>query len=206
MRSINSALHSPKKSMIDPHEVDELSRKYGAPIRRTFEMRTTDFDLIDRWRYDPDRRAEVVFAIQGPDERIWLHTKHNYPRPIFRLLSGGVEWHECVEDALLREVDEETGLPVEVQRFVALLDYRFHSAEIVVRFASYLFLLRNRNGTPHPAGNEEIAEFRAILPGQLPQIAADLRNIIGERRDWGRWRAVAHDVLHEAMVQGGIKD
>ena len=44
------------------------------------------------------------------NEGIWVHTKPHYPAHIFRLPSGGVHWDEPVEDALLREVAEETGL------------------------------------------------------------------------------------------------
>lgn len=202
MESVQSALHPRRKPTIDHGEVLELSEKYGSPIRRTYDIRATDSRFTYRWREDSDRRAEVVFAIQGPGEQIWLHTKPSYPRPMFRLLSGGIEWHEGVERALLREVEEETSLPVDVERFVALLTYRFFRDQSSAHFASYLFLLRNRNGRPHPEGNDEVAEFRAVLPSQLPEVAADLRNIMGDRREWGYWRAIAHDVLHEAMMKG----
>lgn len=205
MKSVQSAAHPRRKPTIDEGEVRMLAAKYGEPIRRQYDIVATTAQLTRRWREDSDRRAEVVFAIQGPGKAIWLHTKHTYPRPMFRLLSGGVEWDENVEDALLREVEEETSLPVRVERFVALLEYEFHNDKMhserrAVQFASYLFLLRNCNGKPHPEGNDEVAEFHSILPRQLPEVAADLRNIMGERREWGRWRAIPHDVLYEAMM------
>lgn len=202
MESVHSALQPRKKPTIDHGEVLALAEKYGPPIRRTYDVCAASRQFSHRWRSDSDRRAEVVFAIQGPGEQIWLHTKHSYPRPIFRLLSGGIEWDEDVEKALLREVEEETGLPVDIERFVALLTYRFFREESAAHFASYLFLLRNRNGRPHPGGNDEVAEFRSVLPSQLSEVAAELRNIMGDRREWGYWRAIAHDVLHEVMTKG----
>ena len=44
------------------------------------------------------------------------------------------------------------------------------------------------------------AGFREVWPGDLPSIAAQLRAIPGERGYWGRWRAVAHDVVDEYFL------
>lgn len=204
MYSVNPSHPRPRRPMIDENEVDDLVRKYGEPLRHTFDLEATGTILTHRWRKNSDRRAEVIFAIQGPGEQLWLHTKHTYPRPMFRLPSGGIEWDETVVDALFREVEEETKLPVFVQQFVALLTYRFHRNTPIPRqsttqFASYLFLLQNINGNPELEGNEEVADFKPILPSQLPQVASDLRNIWGERQSWGQWRALAHDVLYDFM-------
>lgn len=216
--------------MVDPKEVSELTRAFGEPIRRIYDVKAGGSILRYRWRKDSDRRAEVIFAIQGPGERIWLHTKHRYERPMFRLPTGGIEWDESVMDALMREVKEEAGVAVEVQRFVALLEYHFyqvgpqergltagnvhpksgHQTELEdacdttttrAKFASYLFLLKNLDGELIAHNNEEVAEFKPVLPRQLTQIAADLCNIMGERREWGHWRAISHDVLYEAMCE-----
>ena len=199
MHSIAQAFPGTRKLMIDEEEVRCIVQRYGEPIRRTYDLQANGTISTDRWRADSDRRAEVIFAIQGPGDRIWLHTKHNYPRPMFRLPSGGIEPNEDVIDALLREIDEETGLSVTIQRFVALLDYRFHSERETATFASYLFLVQNEECKPQSSGNDEVAEFKAILPCQLTQVATELRNIYGERRAWGHWRSIAHEVLDEVL-------
>lgn len=186
------------RPMIDVKEVRHLASLYGIPVHGKYDLQAGGSILKHRWRKDVDRRAEVVFAIQGPGEQIWLHTKHQYQRPTYRLPSGGIELHESVVDAMLREVDEETGLVVEVMRFVALMEYTFHRDDSVAHFASYLFLLKNRSNRPRADGRE-VANFRSILPSQLPHVAANLRNIIGERRYWGHWRALPHDILYETL-------
>jgi ADP-ribose pyrophosphatase YjhB (NUDIX family) len=174
---------------------------------QNYDLKAGGSILKYRWRKDADRRAEVIFAIQGPGEQIWLHTKHRYNYPIYRLPSGGVEWEESVEGALRREIQEETALAsFKIQRFIGLLEYRFHHSDSYARFASYLFLVSNPHGKlVAPEGSDEVAEFRPILPRQLPQVSADLRNVIGDRREWGHWRAIAHDVLYEALVGGQRK-
>lgn len=224
MSNHNSPYCGQRRPMVDQAEIDDLSALYGEPIRRRFDVQAGGSILRYRWRKDSDRRAEVIFAIQGPGEQIWLHTKHRYERPMFRLPTGGIDWDESVTDALLREVEEEAGVKVEIVRFIALLEYQFYkiapnelgaSAEKVrlsssaapsiepnatsARFASYLFLVRNLDGRLVAHNNDEVAEFRSIAPGHLPGVSADLRNVLGERREWGHWRAIAHDVLYEAL-------
>ena len=186
--------------MINTDEVQELTERYGAPRRRSFKIQADDYIRAYRWRRDSDRRAEVVFAIQDPQGRVWLHAKTHYPSHIFRLPSGGIDWTESVIDALYREVDEETGLAVEIQRFVGLIEYKFVDGDAVAHFASYVFWLQAGPGHPIPHSSENISEFRAVLPGQLGQVAADLRNLYGDRRGWGQWRALAHDLVSELLT------
>jgi len=188
------------RPMIDPIEVRQLASLYGIPIHCKYDVTAGGSILKHRWRKVADRRAEVVFAIQGPGEQIWLHTKHQYEQPTYRLPSGGIDLDESVVDAMLREVDEETSLTVEITRFIGLIEYTFHKDDAVAHFASYLFLLKNKSSYPPRADDNEVAEFRSILPSQLPQISANLRNIMGERRYWGHWRALPHDVLHQSLT------
>ena len=230
MQNHNSAYCGQRYPMVDLREVNELAALYGEPIRRCYDVKAGGSILEYRWRKDSDRRAEVVFAIQGPGEQIWLHTKHRYERPMFRLPTGGIEWDESVLDALLREVEEEAGVQVEIQRFVGLIEYQFYqvapneqgaTADNVgissssarhsstqqstepsltsARFASYIFLLKNLEGRLIAHNNEEVAEFKSIMPSHLPQVSASLRNVLGHRREWGHWRAISHDVLFESL-------
>lgn len=202
MHDCDSMLRRRRRPMIDESEFRELASLYGTPLHRRYDVNAGGSILRYRWRKDSDRRAEVIFAIQGPGEQIWLHTKHQYERPIYRLPTGGIHWEERVEEALVREIVEETGLvSFTIRRFVALMTYQFHHSNSRASFASYLFLVENCGGKlVAPEDGDEVAEFRPILPGQLPQISADLRNILGNRREWGYWRALSHDVLYEVLL------
>lgn len=180
-------------------EVAALALEYGMPVRRTFALPA---DAATRtWRFGDggDRRAEVVFAIQDPCGGVWLHTKRQYPRHLYRLPSGGIHWHEPVRDALFREVREETGLEVRVQRFLGLLEYQFHDSGQIANFASYVFLLRSDGGHPAPCDDEEISGFRLVAPPQLMTTARDLRRLPAERSIWGAWRALSVDLVADAL-------
>ena len=188
------------RSMVQEDEVAALSRRYGQPGRHAFRIQADDYIYSYRWRKDLDRRAEVVFAIEDRDQGIWVHNKPHYPVHIFRLPSGGVHWDEDVEHALLREVAEETGLEVSVKRFLALIEYQFYRDDSTVTFASYVFHLHSDGGTPIFQEGEPISAFFAVPPVRLAQIARDLRDLNGDRRGWGQWRSLVHDVVADYMV------
>jgi 8-oxo-dGTP pyrophosphatase MutT (NUDIX family) len=200
LNSVAQIADAVRKPMISEEEVGELAQRFGAPVRRVFNIQADEYIRSYRWRADSDRRAEVVFAIQDPAGRIWVHAKAHYPGHIFRLPSGGIEWQESVYQALLREVAEETGLSVVVRRFLGLIEYRFHHDGSMVKFASYVFHLVSGSQMPCLPEDGEISQFRPILPCQLLQLSADMRNMVGDRRGWGEWRALVHDLVYDVLI------
>ncbi len=186
--------------MLVTDEVADLAARFGAPQMRTYNILADDYIYSHRWRGRSDRRAEVVFAIQTPTGRIWLHAKTHYPSHIYRLPTGGIHKDELVEEALLREVAEETGLTIKIVRFLAVLEYHFWYGPSMVPFMSYVFHVSSTGGTPVCHAGEDISDFRAVYPSQLRKIAANLRNLSGERRAWGQWRAPAHEVVYQSLL------
>ena len=189
-----------RRPMIAEDEVRELAARYGEPVQRCHVLHADEYIRRYRWRTDSDRRAEVVFVIADPVGRILLHAKAHYPSHIYRILSGGVGWEESVEEAMLREVAEETSLPVTIERFLGVIEYEFRYRDEKAHFASYIFLLRTDFSEPVCVRDNEISAFRAVLPGQLLDVSAELRNLIGDRRGWGQWRALAVDLVYEELV------
>jgi len=186
---------------VDPIEVRILASKYGEPVHRRMMVETDDYLAARRWRTIPDRRGEIIFAIRQLNGEILLHSKHHYEQPIYRLPTGGVEPSEAVEDALLREVEEETGQSVIVRRFLAILDCHFHRRGSSVPFTSYLFYLESRSRLLQPDSDGEVADFRTVPVQCMAQVAANLRALNGKRRGWGYWRSLAHDLVHDLLGQ-----
>jgi ADP-ribose pyrophosphatase YjhB (NUDIX family) len=203
MTAMKTAVQWRKPTVLE-EEVESLSARYGQPVRRHYTLAADEYTRPYRFGRKGDRRAEVVFAIQDPGSSLWVHAKAHYPRHIFRLPSGGIHWHESVQGALVREIAEETALPVRIHSFLGLIEYRFVHEGQTADFASYVFLVQNKGGIPRPHESESITDFRPIPPGQLVQIAADLRNLLGDRRGWGQWRALAHDLVYEAHSDGRL--
>lgn len=162
--------------------------------------------LIDKMQTKP-RRGEVVMVVPNEQGQIWLHTKDFYPQGVYRLMTGGLEMDERPEEAMVREVEEETGFKTKIDRCLAVITYTVSSETDTVPFVSYTFLSRPTRGQPQLTDSgEAITAFRAVPVEALPDVAAELRALKGEFEDWGVFRAIAHEVAWRQLTtqaQGG---
>lgn len=189
-----------KLAMVEETEVAHLADRFGEPVRRHFDIPVDEYMKAVRWREDSDRRAEVVFAIQQTDGTVLLHTKRWYQPTFYRIFSGGIECDELVEDALHREIHEETGLTVSVERFLGLLTYTFWDGASRADFASYVFHLNSQGETPTCNDPWEVAGYSTVPPEQLPAVSRTLRGLKGKRTVWGQWRSLSHDLVYEGLM------
>lgn len=201
-------------------EIGNLAARYGAPrqVKVTVPVGNLDFSAITA---RPERVAEVVFAIRRPNGRLITQTKSQYPADLYRLPSGSITQGESIEAALQREVAEETSLQTEILRFLAIIRYtlvlapaptdlpgfRKPGRSVERSFTSYVFLLQEVAGQLYAAdADEQVAGFRESLPAELPALADALESLAGhpdpaaeDWGDWGRFRAVTHRVVWEAL-------
>jgi len=115
------------------------------------------------------------------DGRVLL-ARHRFGAPEWRFLGGFLAPRERVEDALTREIAEETGLRIEVGPVLEIVTgYRWQRVELV-------FAYRVTGGKP--ALTEEVAELRGFDPADLPDVRADQRGLIERHAataaDWAR--------------------
>jgi ADP-ribose pyrophosphatase YjhB (NUDIX family) len=187
------------ESLINPQEIEELVKRYGPIKRRSLSLEIGRRHFEDWQRALAKRCGEVVLVVRWHDEVI-LHCKDFYPPGTYRLPSGGVKWGESVLSALHREAREEMGLEIEVEHFLGLLEYEFRCQEETMSFVSYVFLVRGIGEELAPQDEEEqIASFQQVPLAELPAVAASLRALEEEWRDWGEFRAIAHDLVVETM-------
>lgn len=162
-----------------------------APLQITFDLPTIQFPPVSERAH-----GEVCMAILRRNGRFLLQTKQNYPGSVMRLPSGGIHRREKVEDALMREIWEETNLTCRIERFVARIGYRAGDAES--RFFTHLFLVREVSGELQSNDpDEKISDWREALPEELPDYAEKLRRMTPSWRSWGIFRAAAMDILLE---------
>ena len=155
-----------------------------------------------------NRRGEILFVLRRTGGEILLHTKHKYPPDLYRIPGGGIDWGEPVPDSLRREVREETKFEVKKERFLGIIQYRFHvldqdQHEPDVYFVSYVFEVPDVVGEPVTEDESEgISGFRWIEVDQLENVATALRALPDDQAgsgDWGRFRAIGHDFVRTQL-------
>lgn len=107
----------------------------------------------------------------GIDERgRVLLARHRFGAPQWRFLGGFLARRERVEEALAREVLEETGLAIEVGPVLEVVTgYRWQRVELV-------FAYRVVGG--RLALTDEVAELKGFPVNELPEVRADQRGLI----------------------------
>jgi 8-oxo-dGTP pyrophosphatase MutT (NUDIX family) len=188
--------------LVNEEEVAELDRRFGPAARRhlAVEVGPKTFDDWVRAVVTKERRGEVVLAIQRPDGQVLLHTKSFYPEETYRLPSGGIHPGEAVLSGVTREVHEETGLDVTVERFLGLITYELRDADRRLPFASYVFLVSADDQPPVLQDSKErISGFRYVPPQAMRQTAAALRALPDRWAGWGCLRAPPHDLVAAAV-------
>jgi ADP-ribose pyrophosphatase YjhB (NUDIX family) len=185
-------------------EVERLVYRYGTPRRIRAAIDASFDDPIRK----PDRFGEVCMVIQRPNGTLLVSIKTFYPRGAYRLPTGGIHHGEKIGDALVREAHEETGLELEVMRFLAHISYVAPN-DAAPLFHTFAFLLEERGGTLGALdASEQIEDWREIRPEELASVAKfldDLRSdgtadVGGSWRAWGKFRSVVHRVAFEALT------
>lgn len=186
-------------------ELIALAGRFGQPLVRLAEL---DLPRLFDPLSNPDRYGEVCMVVRRPDGRLITAKKTFYPLNGHRLLTGGIHHGEAVLDALLRETREETGLEVVVRRFLVAVAYHLPGQQERPIFYTFAFLLDEVGETLECMDEDELLEyFREITPDELLERAQFLASLthgyspelVAEWEDWGRFRAVIHRLVWEAL-------
>ncbi len=97
--------------------------------------------------------------------------RHRFGAPQWRFLGGFLHAREAVDEALRREIREETGLEIEIGPILEVTTgFRWQRVEVVYAY-------RLRDGRIASLSGE-IVEVRAFPADALPEVRADQRGII----------------------------
>ncbi|MBI1879046.1 MAG: NUDIX hydrolase [Chloroflexi bacterium] len=189
----------------NPKVLKKLERRFGLTYHQHVELSISTeimLRMTAKMNQKKPRRGEVVMLVPNEQRHIWLHTKSFYPQGVYRLMTGGLDPGEAPHQALRREVKEETGFKVKVQRCLGVITYTLSTQGVEVPFVSYVFATTPTKGLPQPTDPAEaITHFQAVPISVLAETARQLRSLTGEFADWGVFRAVAHEVACAQLLQ-----
>jgi ADP-ribose pyrophosphatase YjhB (NUDIX family) len=112
---------------VDETKTREAEARWGTPLEERFVVPTTAAELaFIRSTQKRGRAHDVTLLIwDAPRRRFAVIAKHAYAPGAYRPPSGGIEPTETLEDGARREAREETGLEVELTRYLLRARVRF---------------------------------------------------------------------------------
>jgi 8-oxo-dGTP pyrophosphatase MutT (NUDIX family) len=156
-------------------EILRMERLYGTPDeeRIAVEMGEREWALLRRTQTRGRAHDVTLYVLQG--DSLAVIAKHSYPAGVYRAPSGGVMPEESMEEGIAREVSEELGITVSLQRYLLreMVDF-LHGGETVL-WTTHVFTARPLTTELAPTDHKEIREARwASLQEVSGPIAAAL--------------------------------
>jgi 8-oxo-dGTP diphosphatase len=167
-----------------------LRKRYGEPLALAWDGDISDVEWAIA-TYNPERFHDVTLFILDPSERLALIRKPHFAVDVWRPPGGGVKPGEDVTEAAVREALEETGLRVELERYLVETSAVFRNGGRVLPWTTHVVLARTQDTELAPNDPAEIEEARW---GTLAELAGPLRDILlaTEHAFW-RYRVALHD-------------
>jgi len=175
---------------VDDVVLAPLRHRFGEPAVLAWDGAITD----QEWAiatYNPARTHDVTLFILDPSRRLALIRKPPFPEDVWRPPGGGIKPGEDFVEGAVREALEETGLRVELARYLVTSEALFTNGGRELPWRTHVFLARTEDEELAPSDPEEIAAARW---GTLEELAGPLRErLLATNRAFWRYRVALHD-------------
>jgi 8-oxo-dGTP pyrophosphatase MutT (NUDIX family) len=174
--------------------------RYGEPVVLEWEgeISAREFGVAT---YNPTRTHDVTLFIlntrdpvasgQAAGQRLALIRKHPFPPGVWRPPGGGVKEGEDFVEAVRREAFEETGLRVELDRYLVETHAHFVHDGRELDWRTHVFLATTTDEHIEAHDTDEIAEARW---GTVEELAGPLRErLLATGFAFWRYRVALHD-------------
>jgi ADP-ribose pyrophosphatase YjhB (NUDIX family) len=176
---------------VDDAILAPLRNRYGTPEPLHWDGAVSDAEWAVA-TYNPSRFHDVTLFILDPAERIALIRKPQFAADVWRPPGGGIKQGEDFVEGAVREALEETGLHVELERYLVASDAVFRNDGRALPWQTHVFLARTSDETIVANDPGEIADARW---GTLDELAGPLRaTLLATGRAFWRYRVALHDV------------
>ena len=183
---------------IDETVLAGVRARFGEPrvLRWEGEISEREWSIAT---HNPARTHDVTLFILDPSERLALIRKPHFTANVWRPPGGGVKPGEDFAAGAVREALEETGLHVELRRYLVAAEARFTHGGRVLDWRTHVLLATTDDGELAPGDSGEIAAARW---GTLAELAGPLRDtLLATGRAFWRYRVALHDAALAAMSE-----
>lgn len=168
-------------------QVNRQFGKKGTLSRKRLIFTTKKFFEEFKHQTQTDRWGEVAFAVERKNGKFIVIRTGSYPKGIYRIPTGGIQYGEEVSHALYREIREELGLSVEVKQFLGAICYDICYEGESLSYISFVFHLKETGGTIlQDATEHEICEYAEADKEMLTRICNQMKE---QRSSWQDWCA-----------------
>jgi len=182
---------------LDDIALAPLREQFGDPAPLDWEGEISDAE----WAlatYNPARTHDVTLFILDANARLALIRKPHFADGVWRPPGGGIKPGEDVVAGAVREALEETGLRVELDRYLVATNAVFRNDGRELHWRTHVLSARTRDDTLAPSDAAEIAAARW---GTLDELAGLLRDRLLETgRAFWRYRVALHDAALSALA------
>ena len=180
---------------VDEAVLAPLRERYGDPVRLEWEGEISEREH-SLATYNPKRMHDVtLFILNG--ERLALIRKPHFEPGIWRPPGGGIKRGEDFEAGVRREALEETGLEVELRRYLVDATAHFVYEPYDVPWRTHVFLATTEDDELSPQDTNEIEAARW---GTLAELSGPLRErLLTIGRAFWRYRVALHDAAAAAL-------
>jgi ADP-ribose pyrophosphatase YjhB (NUDIX family) len=181
---------------VDEVVVAAVRERYGEPAVLAWDGAISDAE----WAlatHNPTRTHDVTLFILDPSERIALIRKPHFTEGVWRPPGGGVKPGEDFAAGAVREAFEETGLRVELRRYLVASEATFRNRGRALEWQTHVVLATTDDEELAPSDPDEIAAARW---GTVAELRGPLREtLLATGRAFWRYRVALHDAALTAM-------
>jgi 8-oxo-dGTP pyrophosphatase MutT (NUDIX family) len=173
-----------------------MAAQFGSPARRAFHFEVTrrEYDRIRSSQKHGRNHDATLYVLK--DDRVVVIAKHFYPPGLYRAPSGGLHPGESFADGIAREMREEIGCVIGLDRFLMQTEASFAVDSDVLKWRSFVFLAHYVSGDFAYTDKDEIREVRLADWCEFTEYGRIMRTL-----DIGglHYRAALHEAAVDLM-------
>jgi ADP-ribose pyrophosphatase YjhB (NUDIX family) len=183
---------------VEARQVEDLEAKLGKPQVLFLEHDIGDVEMAFVRATQKHGRAHDVTLFIFNDDHLALIRKPMFQRPIYRAPSGGLNPGESFQEGAKREALEETGLEIELERYLLRVHVRFTSDGDHLDWTSHVLQARAVGGRLEAQDKAEIAE---TIYATIEELQGPIRDaLLGNGRRLLAYRVALTDAAVDILL------